>query len=162
MKTNTKEIAKNEGDYDHLKDDIYFTEGLKELWGLGEKSRVYILIRKVKNKVGDIYEYPVARIEANPNPLRKKYQHLSQELVFSHAKEIRKKGAVRLIKKELKKIDKALDEIQNSLAEIETHLFTAKTLPKEVREQLRELAEELNSVSKKLLEISTNTEENNR
>jgi len=43
--------------------DRYFVEGLKTLWGLKGNQALEVFYRKVRNKVGKEYEYPVARVK---------------------------------------------------------------------------------------------------
>ena len=82
--------------------DKLFLEGLKALWGLKEEDRLEVFWRKVKNKAGDEYEYPVARIRKGNKVF---YRHLSQSLLDA-SNEIKRRGA----KKEIQKLEKQLSE----------------------------------------------------
>ena len=70
--------------------DRYFVEGLRVLWGIKEGEGIDVYWRKVKNKVGREYEYPVARIRRKGGKVE--YRHISLALLDASGEGINRKG----------------------------------------------------------------------
>ena len=128
--------------------DRYFVEGLKTLWGLKEDQTLEVFYRKVRNKVGREYEYAVARIKQKGK--RVQYRHLSQA-VLDASKEIRQRGAIRLLKKDLVRLANLIQEIEYLMEEIKEHRKIIEELPEDLKREvvaisktLKELGESLN------------------
>ena len=100
-------------------------EGLKVLWGLREGEGIEVYWRKVKNKVGKEYEYPVARIRRKGGKLE--YRHISQALLDA-SKEIRRRGAEREMRKLLKELTETLIKADDLLEQIK-NLSASFNLP---------------------------------
>ena len=128
--------------------DRYFVEGLKTLWGLKENQTLEVFYRKVRNKVGKEYEYPVARIKQKGKKVQ--YRHLSQA-VLDASEEIRKRGAIKLLKKDLVRLADLIQELEYLMEEIKEHREVIGELPEDLKREveifsktLKELGESLN------------------
>jgi exonuclease VII small subunit len=134
--------------------DKYFAEGFR-LWNnLGDDVNVSVFWRKVKNEIGKEYEYPVARItkkkkKGEPRVGKTMYIHINQAVLDSAA-EIRKRGAISLLKKELNKIEKEIDRLEEIIRRIEEHKKVAKELPEELKERTKLVADVLIALGKQL------------
>ena len=127
--------------------DRYFVEGLKALWGLKGDQTLEVFYRKVKNKVGKEYEYPVARIKQKGKKVE--YRHLSQA-VLDAFKEIRQKGAVRLLKKDLNRLVDLIQEMEILEEEIKEHLKVAGEIPEDLKKEMEILSKILKRIGETL------------
>jgi len=116
--------------------------------GIKGKPNLEVFYRKVRNKVGKEYEYPVARIKQKGKKVQ--YRHLSQ-VVLDASKEIRQKGAVKLFKKDLVRLFDLIQEMEYLIEEIKEHREVIGKLPEDLKREvetfsktLKELGESLN------------------
>jgi len=105
--------------------DRYFVEGLKAIWGLREEDGIDVYWRKVRNKVGKEYEYPVARIRRKGGKVE--YRHISLALLNA-SNEIRRRGAEREMQKLLKELTETLIKADDLLEQIK-NLSASFNLP---------------------------------
>jgi predicted nuclease with TOPRIM domain len=126
--------------------DKYFIEGLRTLWNLREDIGIEIFWRTVKNKSGNKYEYPVARLRGENLPF--KYRHINQVLLNS-SKEIRQKGAVRLLRKDISRLNKELDKVFSTVQRIKEHLnvLEDKEIPSDIKDSLVDIAKSLENIA---------------
>jgi len=127
--------------------DRYFIEGLKTLWGLKENQTLEVFYRKVRNKVGKEYEYPVARIKQKGKKVQ--YRHLSQA-VLDASKEIRQRGAIRLLKKDLVRLADLIQELEYLVEEIKEHRKVIEELPEELKKEMETLSNSLKELGESL------------
>ena len=127
--------------------DRYFVEGLKALWGLKGDQTLEVFYRKVKNKIGKEYEYPVARIKQQGKKVE--YRHLSQA-VLEASKEIRQKGAVRLLKKDLNRLVDLIQKMETLEEEIKEHLKLAWEIPENLKREIEILSNTLKVLGSQL------------
>ena len=127
--------------------DRYFVEGLKTLWGLKEDQTLEVFYRKVRNKVGREYEYPVVRIKQKGKKVQ--YRHLSQALLDA-SKEIRQRGAVKLLKKDLVRLTDLIRDMEDLIEEIKDHRKVIGELPEELKKELETLSSTLKELGESL------------
>ena len=140
--------------------DKYFVEGLRILWNLRDDIGIEIFWRTVKNKSGNKYEYPVARLRGENLPF--KYRHINQGLLNS-AKEIRQKGAVKLLRKDIKKLNVELDKVFSLVENIRDHLnvLEDKEMPSDIKDSLGDIAKHLKEMAENI-EKTINIDKNNK
>jgi len=127
--------------------DRYFIEGLKTLWGLKEDQTLEVFYRKVRNKVGREYEYPVVRIKRKGKKVQ--YRHLSQALLDA-SKGIRQRGAVKLLKKDLVRLTDLIQDMEDLIEEIKDHRKVIGELPEELKKELETLSNTLKELGESL------------